>query len=171
MKKYIIIALVSLVCSIANAADFFTIGGQKISLHEKQSSFEKKLDNSNANSPNPTNWGWSKSNTTATFDKWGLSTLSTDTGSVTIDGKTIVVGKDTPNTIKAKLQNYCHHIEGGPASKSFIQTTRVGAEGEINIIFTAISDGGASDKALANVPISTLGLSYEDPLANPTCNH
>lgn len=171
MKKFIIAVLLATSSTYTFAEDFFTISGKKISLHEKPASMVAKLGNPSKSDSKELYWDNKGSPITATFGMWGLDGLTISKGSFTIDGKTIIAGKDTPNTVKSKLQKYCRQIEGGQASKLLMQTTRVGAEGEIYIIITTVADGGVSDKALMNLPVSSVELSYEDPLSNPTCNY
>lgn len=172
MKKIIIAALLATSSTYTFAEDFFTISGKKVSLHEQRFSMIAKFGKPTGTSVMGVNWTIGNKSLSAGFDKWGLNTLDTGNGSFTVDGKTITIGKDTLNTIKTKIQNYCYQSGSDIAGKDERLTARVGAEGEIYIVFTAFTtDRKVSDKAINNIPISTLKLSYEDPLSNPTCNY
>lgn len=172
MKKFIIAALLATPTTYAFAEDYFTISGKKIALHEQRSSMIAKLGKPATAKNKWISWGAGDvSTTTAEFDQWGVTSLDTSKGSFTINGKTITIGKDTPNTVKSKMGNYCHQFDNGNTNRMSMQSARVGAEGEIYISFYANGTGNTSDKQLLNTPIDSIKLSYEDPLYEPKCNY
>lgn len=53
-----------------------------------------------------------------------------------------------------------------------MQSIPVGAEGEINIVFTNVGAGNTSDKAMMNTSIETIQLTYDSGvLYQPKCNY
>lgn len=172
MKNLIIIAIVSLITSFANAEDFFTIQGKKISLHEQRSDMIAKFGPPSNYHAMGENWTIGDKAFSTAFDKWGIENLRTNKGSVTINGQTFTIGKTNLSVVKSKLGRYCYQIENDIAGRNEYLSARVGAEGEINIIIGAFTTNRkVSDKGLDSLPISTLQLTYEDPLSNPTCKY
>ena len=177
MKKFIIVALVTACTTSVFAEDYFLINGKEIGLRESQKSVIAKLGKPKfVDGGGNLNWGnnYDDPEITASFNQYGLNTLSTSKGSVIINGKTITIGKDTPNTSKPKVQHYCEGFDGGNSFRQYNQSTRVGAEGEIYISFGTYGDGNTSNKTLMSKPIESIGLGYDDPLADfssPKCNH
>lgn len=172
MKKFIIAALLAITTTSAFAEDYFLINGKKIGLHESKKSMITKLGKPTSAKNNWISWETNNiSVITAEFDQFGLSKLSTSKGAVVVNGKTISIGKDTPNNIKLKLDHYCSQFDNGTQQRMSMQSTRVGAEGEISIIFYAIGDGSTADKKLLSTPIDTIELNYQDPLYEPKCNY
>lgn len=177
MKKFVIAALVTACTTSVFAEDYFLINGKKIGLQESQKSVIAKLGKPKfVDGGGNLNWGgnYDDPEITVSFDQYGLNTLSTSKGSIVINGKTITVGKDTPNTIKPKVQQYCEGLDDGNSFRQYNQSTRVGAEGEIYISFGTYGDGNTSNKTLMSKPITSIRLGYEDPLAgfsSPKCNY
>ena len=176
MKKFIIVALVTACTTSVFAEDYFLINGKKIGLQESQKSVIAKLGKPKfVDGGGSLNWGnYDDPEITASFSQYGLNTLSTSKGSAVINGKTITIGKDTPNTSKSKVQHYCEGFDGGNSFRQYNQSTRVGSEGEIYISFGTYGDGNTSNKALMSKPIESISLGYEDPLtdfSSPKCNH
>ena len=53
-----------------------------------------------------------------------------------------------------------------------MQSIPVGAEGEINIVFTNAGAGNTADKAMMNTSIETIQLTYDSGvLYQPKCNY
>jgi len=178
MKQSKFILMVSLFAMTTSvfAEDYFLINGKKIGLQESKKSMITKLGKPKfVDGGGNLNWGnYDNPDITASFDQYGLNTLSTSKGAVVINGKTITIGKDNPNTSKPKVQKYCEGFDGGTQFRQYNQSTRVGAEGEIYISFATYGDGNTSNKTLMGKPIESINLGYEDPLtdfSSPKCNY
>lgn len=157
------------------AEDYFLINESKIGLHESKETMIAKLGKPTFEKNNVISWGTHDiSEISAEFDQYGLIALSTSKGAIVINGQTITIGKDTPNTIKPKVQQYCEAFDRGKMASQYSQSTRVGAEGEIYISFDSYGDGNTSDQTFVSKPIESINLGYEDLIsysASSKCNY
>ncbi len=176
LSKSVLLASLLVTTTLTFAENYFLINGKKIGLQESQKSIITKLGKPKfVDGGGSLNWGnYDDPEITAYFNQYGLDMLSTSKGSVVINGKMITIAKDSPNTSKSKVQNYCEGFDGGNSFRQYNQSTRVGAEGEIYISFGTYGDRNTSNKTLMSKPIESISLGYEDPLANfssPKCNY
>lgn len=174
MKKLIIAALLTACSTAALAEDYFMVHGKKIGLHDSRKAMITKLGKPKVDAKYTT-WEWPDVGIMAEYDQYGLEHMTinvkdgkkTNNASVVIDGQTISLTKDTPKTIQSKVKELCSELLDDDL-KMYRQSIRVGAEGEIALVFSA---DGNNAKTLINKPVDAVELTYKAPLYDPQCNY
>ncbi|MCH7328429.1 hypothetical protein [Acinetobacter modestus] len=166
-SKFILMAsLLAATTSIFAGNPVFMINGKKINTFDTQKVVISKLGKPKfIDNGGNLNWGndYNDPEITASFDQYGLHSLFTNKGSIILDGKTVVIGKDTPNTIKSKFKQSCEVWDGGQMMMTHYNIILTGEEGESHVEFTNSQDKPRSgDKSLLNKPITAANYSFEN---------
>jgi hypothetical protein len=175
MKKFIIAALLTVSSTMTFAAEqaSVNVNGKKITVDDTRASLIKKLGKPASGSNAYSNWMVNGLSIYAGYNQYGVNELNivklnSTPVSVTIDGKTITLGKDSIRSAAGKIKAGCYNFDEGRQGSTYSYITRAGAEGEYDIAFDTESD--ASDlKTIANQPINGLRIGYDGFDANKGC--
>ncbi len=174
MKKLIIAALLTVSSTVAFADHaIVTINGKKITVEDTQSSLIKKLGKPTSGSKAYNNWTVNGLSIYAGYSPYGLNELNIvqlkpNSVKVTLDGKSITLGKDSIRSTSTKIKQGCYNLDEGRQGNTYSYITRAGAEGEYEVAFDTESD--ASDlKTITNQPITGLRIGYDGFDANKGC--
>lgn len=174
MRKLIITALLTLSPAMVFADHaIVTINGKKITVEDTQSSLIKKLGKPTSGSKAYNNWMVNGLSIYASYSPYGLNEFSAiklekTPVTVNVDGKVIILGKDSIRSTSAKIKPGCFNIVESSKASTYSYITRAGVEGEYDVSFDTTSDD-FNLKTKAAQPVDSVRISYEGFDANKGC--
>lgn len=174
MKK-IVIAVILIACATPAFADHAVVSfaGKKVTVEDTRASLIKKLGKPEYGDNKSSQWTINGLSIYANYSPYGLNEfnitqLKSTPVVVSVDGKTITLGKDSIRSAVSKIKSGCYNLDEGKQGSTYSYIIHAGAEGEYQVAFETTDDDFNLKSKIKN-PINGVRFSYTNIDANKGC--